>query len=113
MKLVTAIIKPFKLDEVKDALKAAGVAGMTATEVRGLRSPGRPHRDVPWRRVPDRLRAQGADRDRRRRRPVSTSWSTPSCASAATGKIGDGKIWVTDIDRLVRIRTGEEGTDAV
>ena len=106
MKLITAIIKPFKLDDVKDALKAAGVTGITVERGPRLRPPGRPHRDLPGHRVPDRLRPQGRDRDRRRRRDRRRASSTPSSRAASTGKIGDGKIWVTDVDRLVRIRTG-------
>jgi nitrogen regulatory protein P-II 1 len=112
MKLVTAIIKPFKLDEVKDALKAAGVAGMTATEVRGFGRQGG-HTEtyrgaeyqidfVPKVRVEIVVDDTGVDL------VVDTV-----LRAAATGKIGDGKIWVSDIDRIVRIRTGEEGTDAV
>ena len=113
MKLITAIIKPFKLDDVKAALAAAGVVGMTVTEVQRLRPPGRPHRDLPRHRVPDRLRAQGEARDRRRRRRRRRASSTRSPTAARTGKIGDGKVWVTDVDEIVRIRTGEQGADAI
>ena len=99
MKLITAIIKPFKLDDVKDALKGAGVAGHDRHRGAGLRPPGRPHRGVPGRRVHGRLRAQGASSRslvrRRRRRPRS---STSSQTAARTGKIGDGKIWVIDVE---------------
>ena len=58
MKLVTAIVKPFKLDDVKEALHELGVPGITVTEVRGLRPPTRPHRGVPRRRVHGRVRAR-------------------------------------------------------
>jgi nitrogen regulatory protein P-II 1 len=112
MKLITAIIKPFKLDDVKDALKAVGVVGMTVSEVRGF---GR----------------QGGHTETYRGSEYTIDFVPKVCieavvedaavdatidaitASAATGKIGDGKIWVTSVDRLVRIRTGEEGTDAI
>ena len=113
MKLITAIIKPFKLDDVKDALKAAGVTGITVDGGPRLRPPGRPHRDLPRSGVQDRLRPQGVPRASSWTTTRSTASSTRSSAAAATGKIGDGKIWVTPVDRLVRIRTGEEGSDAI
>ena len=113
MKHITAIIKPFKLDDVKAALKAAGVARHHRDRGPGLRSPGRPHRDLPRHRVPDRLRPQG-----RSSRSSSTTTIVPSVvdaivASASTGKIGDGKVWVTPVESIVRIRTGEQGSDAI
>ena len=112
MKLITAVIKPFKLDDVKDALKQAGIAGITVTEVRGFGRQGG-HTEtyrgaeykidfVPKARV--EVVVDDADADQ----VVDTIVS-----SAATGKIGDGKVWVTDVGRIVRIRTGEEGGDAV
>ena len=112
MKLVTAIIKPFKLDEVKDALKAAGIAGMTAGEVRGFGRQGghtETYRGAEYQIdfVPKVQLEIVVDDDR-----VDLVVDTV-VRSAATGKIGDGKIWVTDVERLVRIRTGEEGADAV
>ena len=112
MKLVTAIIKPFKLDEVKDALKAAGVTGMTAGEVRGFGRQGghtETYRGAEYKIdfVPKVQLEIVVDDDR-----VDLVVDTVTRA-AATGKIGDGKIWVTDVERLVRIRTGEEGTDAI
>lgn len=112
MKLVTAIIKPFKLDEVKDALKAAGIAGMTVGEVRGFGRQGghtETYRGAEYRIdfVPKVVLEAVVD-DSQADLVVDTI-----AAAAATGKIGDGKIWVTDIDRIVRIRTGEEGADAV
>jgi nitrogen regulatory protein PII len=112
MKLITAVIKPFKLDEVKDALKAIGVAGITVTEVRGFGRQGghtETYRGAEYQIdfvpkvqitvVVDDAQADGV---------IDTIVTT-----AATGKIGDGKVWVTDVDRIVRIRTGEEGADAV
>jgi nitrogen regulatory protein P-II 1 len=112
MKLVTAVIKPFKLDEVKDALKAADVAGMTVGEVRGFGRQGghtETYRGAEYKIdfVPKVLIEIVVD-DARVDQVVDTI-----ARSAATGKIGDGKIWVLDVERIVRIRTGEEGTDAV
>jgi nitrogen regulatory protein P-II 1 len=112
MKLITAIIKPFKLDEVKDALKAIGVAGITITEVRGFGRQGghtETYRGAEYQ--IDLVPKTSIDvvvTDDLVDRVVDTIAS-----AAATGKIGDGKIWVTDVDRVVRIRTGEEGPDAV
>ncbi len=112
MKLITAIIKPFKLDEVKDALRAAGVHGLTVTEARGFgRQAG--HTEVyrgaeytvdfvPKVRLD--VLVDDADVDRVIDLIVE---------SARTGKIGDGKIWVTAVGRVVRIRTGERDADAL
>ncbi len=112
MKLVTAVIKPFKLDDVKDALKAIGVAGITVSEVRGFGRQGghtETYRGAEYK-IDFVLKVSLA--------VVIADESVDSVvdtivSSAATGKIGDGKIWVSDVDRLVRIRTGEEGTDAI
>ena len=112
MKLITAIVKPFKLDDVKDALKSAGVAGMTVSEVKGFGRQGG-HTEtyrgseyaidfVPKVKVEIVLDDSSVD-------AVVEAISK----AASTGKIGDGKIWVTAVDRLVRIRTGEEGPSAV
>jgi nitrogen regulatory protein P-II 1 len=112
MKLITAIVKPFKLDDVKTSLKEAGVTGMTVTEVQGFgRQAG--HTEVyrgaeytidfvPKVRV--ELLADDADVDR---------LIEALTAAARTGKIGDGKIWITDAERIVRIRTGEMDADAL
>ena len=112
MKLITAIVKPFKLDDVKDALKAAGVAGMTVGEVRGFGRQGghtETYRGAEYKIdfVPKVSISIVVD-DGQVDAVVDTI-----VGAAATGKIGDGKIWVTDVDRLVRIRTSEEGPDAV
>jgi nitrogen regulatory protein PII len=112
MKLVTAIVKPFKLDEVKDALKGIGITGMTVGEVRGFGRQGghtETYRGAEYKidfvpKVVIEVVLDDAHVD------LAVDAITKS---AATGKIGDGKIWVTDVDRLVRIRTGEEGTDAI
>jgi nitrogen regulatory protein P-II 1 len=112
LKLITAIVKPFKLDDVKAALKEAGVAGMTVVEVQGFgRQSG--HTEV-YRGaeytidfVPKvRVEVLAAEADVDRLVEVVT-------AAARTGKIGDGKIWVTGVDRIVRIRTGEVDADAL
>jgi len=112
MKLVTAIIKPFKLDDVKDALKSAGVAGVTVTEVRGFGRQGghtETYRGAEYKIdfVPKVQLTVVVDES-------TVDAVVDAIAGAAnTGKIGDGKIWVTSVDRLVRIRTGEEGADAI
>ncbi len=112
MKLITAVVKPFKLDDVKDALKAVGIAGMTVTEVRGFGRQGghtETYRGAEYKidfvpKVAIDLVVDDAQ--------VDTAIDAIKTA-AATGKIGDGKVWVTDVGRLIRIRTGEEGADAV
>jgi nitrogen regulatory protein P-II 1 len=112
MKLITAIIKPFKIDDVKEALKAAGVQGMTVSEGRGFGRQGghsETYRGAEYTidyvpKVRIELVVDGA---------VADHLVDVIRDAASTGKIGDGKIWVTEVERLVRIRTGEEGIDAV
>lgn len=112
MKLITAIIKPFKIDDVKDALKATGVAGITVAEVRGFGRQGghtETYRGAEYKIdfVPKvSLSVVIADES------VDSVVDT-IVAAAATGKIGDGKIWVTTVERMVRIRTAEEGVEAL
>ena len=112
MKLVTAVIKPFKLDDVKEALKAAGVVGITVSEVRGFGRQGghsETYRGSEYKIdfVPKvMLEIIIEDED-------VTGVVDALVASAATGEIGDGKVWVTAVEELVRIRTGERGADAV
>ena len=112
VKLITTIIKPFKLDDVKDALKSIGVQGMTVSEVKGFGRQGG-HTEtyrgseyaidfVP--KVQIELVVDDSQVD-----SVVDTIRT----AAATGKIGDGKIWITEVTRLIRLRTGEEGTDAI
>jgi nitrogen regulatory protein PII len=112
MKLITAIVKPFKLDDVKDALKAAGVQGITVSEVRGFGRQGghsETYRGAEYKIdfVP-KVRLELVVEDSSVDAVIAAIK-----ASAVTGKIGDGKIWVANVDRLVRIRTGEEGHDAI
>ena len=112
MKIVTAVVKPFRLDDVKQALKDAGVTGMTVTEVRGFGRQGghtETYRGAEYQidfvpKVRVEIVTDDADADR---------VVDAIVAAAATGKIGDGKVWVTPVERLVRIRTGDEGTSAV
>jgi nitrogen regulatory protein P-II 1 len=112
MKLITAVIKPFKVDDVKAALKAIGIAGLTVGEVRGFGRQGghtETYRGAEYQVdfVPKlQLELVVAD-------DVLDQAIEAIRVGANTGKIGDGKIWVTDVDRLVRIRTGEEGVDAI
>jgi nitrogen regulatory protein PII len=112
VKLITAIIKPFKLDDVRDALGDAGVAGMTVSEVKGFgRQKGHTelYRGAEY--VVDflpKLKLEIAVSDDRVERVVEIIRET-----AASGRIGDGKIFVTEIERAVRIRTGEEGDQAL
>lgn len=112
MKLVTAIVKPFKLDDVKDALKDAGLAGMTVSEVQGFgRQAGHTevYRGAEYQVdfIP-KVRIEVLVADDRVDDVVDTIVN-----AGRTGKIGDGKIWVTDLDQVVRIRTGERDDDAV
>ena len=112
MKIVTAVVKPFRLDDVKEALKATGVAGMTVTEVRGFGRQGghtETYRGAEYKidfvpKVRVEIVVDDADVDR---------VVDAIVGAAATGKIGDGKVWVTPVERLVRIRTGDEGAGAV
>ena len=112
MKLVTAIIKPFKLDEVREALSAIGVQGITVTEVKGFgRQKGHTelYRGAEY--VVDflpKVKIEAAIKDELLDQVIESIEK-----SASTGKIGDGKIFVFDLQQVVRIRTGETGTDAL
>ncbi len=112
MKLVMAIIKPFKLDEVRDALTAVGVHGMTVSEVKGY---GRQKGHTEIYRGAEyavnflpKLKIEVAVADDQTERVASAIVS-----SAKTGQIGDGKIFVLDLGQAVRIRTGETDNDAL
>ena len=112
MKIVTAVIKPFKLDEVRDALTAIGVHGLTVTEVRG-HGRQRGHSEIyrgseySVNFLPKLKIEVAAPADRVDKIIEAIS------GAAKTGEIGDGKIFVSGIDRAVRIRTGERGADAL
>ncbi len=112
MKLVTAIIKPHKLDAVKEALQGAGIAGLTVSEVRGY-GRQRGHTEiyrgaeytvefVPKVRL-EVLTADGA----------ADAVIEAVVAAARSGEVGDGKVWVTSVDRVLRIRTGETDDEAI
>lgn len=112
MKLITAILKPFKLDEVKEALKSAGVTGMTVSEASGFgRQLG--HTEVyrgaeySVNLIPKvRLEVLVNDVDAEKIVDVIVK-------AANTGSIGDGKVWTTPVDQVVRVRTGEQGIEAI
>lgn len=112
MKLITAVIKPFKMDDVTEAIKSAGVEGVTVTDVVGFgRQSG--HTEVyrgaeykvdflPKRKLEVLCEDQNVDRI-----------LEVILAAARTGSIGDGKVWITAVDRVVRVRTGEVDADAM
>jgi nitrogen regulatory protein P-II 2 len=112
MKMITAIIKPFKLDEVREALSAINVHGMTVTEVKGFgRQKGHTelYRGAEY--VVDflpKIKIEAAVDDGILEQVVEVIE-----AAARTGKIGDGKIFVADLEQVIRIRTGETGNDAL
>ncbi len=112
MKLVTAIVKPFKVDDVKEALKGAGVQGMTVSEARGFGRQGghtETYRGSEYQIdfVP-KVKMEFVVDDNN----VNDILNLIAKA-ASTGKIGDGKIWVTNVEQIIRIRTGEHGADAI
>ncbi len=112
MKLITAIIKPHKLDDVKDALKAAGVQGLTVDEVKGFGRQGG-HTEV-YRGAEYTVDFVPKVRVETVVAPEAAAAVVDAIVTAArTDKIGDGKVWVTDVDNVVRIRTGERDADAV
>jgi nitrogen regulatory protein P-II 1 len=112
MRLVTAVIKPFKVDDVKDALESTGITGMTISEVQGF-GRQRGHTEV----------YRGAEYKVAFTPKIKVEVLVDDAAvvpvvdaivkAARTDKIGDGKIWVTDADHVIRIRTGETGVDAL
>ena len=112
MKRITAIIKPFKLDEVREAMAAVGITGLTVTEVKGF---GRQKGHTELYRGAEyavdflpKVKIEVIVTDDAMQRTIDAI-----VAAARTGKIGDGKIFVTNVDGVVRIRTGETGADAV
>ena len=112
MKLVTAIVKPHRLEEVKDALREIGVGGLTQTDVEGF-GRQRGHTEV--------YRGAEYQVDFVPKVKLEIVVDDPDVQgvvdaivkTARTGKIGDGKVWVSDLDRVIRIRTGEMGPDAL
>jgi len=112
MKLITAIIKPFKLDEVREALSEVGVSGITVTEVKGFgRQKGHTelYRGAEY--VVDflpKVKVEAAVEDGILERAIEAIEK-----AARTGKIGDGKIFVSPVEHVIRIRTGETGTSAL
>ncbi len=112
MKLVSAVIKPFKLEDVKSALADVGVAGMTVSEVQGFGRQGghsETYRGTEYRvTFTPKTRIEVLVDD-----SLADAVVEAILASARTEKIGDGKVWVTSVETLARIRTGERGADAV
>ncbi|MFT5133805.1 MAG: nitrogen regulatory protein P-II 2 [Gammaproteobacteria bacterium] len=112
MKLIIAIIKPFKLDDVREALARHGVQGLTVTEIKGFgRQKGRAelYRGAEY--VVDflpKLKLEVAVEDKHLEEVISTI-----CKAAETGKVGDGKIFVLNLENVIRIRTGEAGSAAL
>lgn len=112
MKLVTAIVKPHKLDEVKDALAAFGVKGLTITEAAGYgRQKGKTevYRGTEY--TVDVV-------PKKRIEVLCETWDAEDVANiivqaARSGRIGDGKVWISDVDRVIRIRTGETDDEAL
>jgi nitrogen regulatory protein PII len=112
MKLVTAIIKPFKLDDVRAALTAMGIEGLTATEVKGY---GQQKGQADIYRGTDykvtflpKVKIEVAVTD-----DIARQDGRCDQSAASTGRVGDGKIFVTDLERVIRIRTGEEDEKAI
>ena len=112
MKLITAIVKPAKVDDIKIALQAAGIAGMTVSETRGF---GRQKGHTEIYRGAEytvdfipKVRIEVLVEDAEAPAIIDTIVNT-----ASTGSIGDGKLWVTNVEQVIRIRTGERGGDAL
>lgn len=112
MRLVTALVKPFKLDEVRDALRRLDLPGMTVTEARGhgrQRGQSEVYRGAEYviEFIPKvRIEVLADDAD-------AEDVAGAIVAAARTGTIGDGKVWITPVDTVIRVRTGERGADAL
>ena len=112
MKLIVAVLKPFKLDDFKEALKTAGISGMTVSEVQGF-GRQRGHTEV--------YRGAEYEVDFVPKLRMEVLVDDNECdaivdlivQTASTGKIGDGKVWVLPVEAVVRVRTGERGSDAL
>jgi nitrogen regulatory protein P-II 2 len=108
MKLITAVIKPFKVDEVRQAVADIGIQGVTVTEVQGYgRSPTRPGPDRGDDFLPKAKIELAVDDS------IAEQVMEAVCNVARTGKSGDGKIWVCELEEAMRVRTGETGPDAI
>lgn len=112
MKLVTAVVKPFKLDEVKVALKAVGVSGMTVGQVRGFGRQGG-HIEIYRGReyefdFVDKIQIEVVTTDEQVDAVLDAI-----VTAARTDTVGDGKVWVTDVEKIVRVRTNERGPEAI
>jgi nitrogen regulatory protein P-II 2 len=110
MKLITAVVKPFKLDEVRQAVADIGIQGVTVTEVQGFGRPqGASSRDTEY----------GVDFLPKAKIELAVDDSIAEqvieavCNVARTGKTGDGKVWVLELEQALRVRTGETGPDAI
>ena len=112
MKLITAVVKPHQVEEIKEALAPLGVQGMTVSEAQGFGRQGghtETYRGTEYKvAFTPKSRLEIVVHDENTNKAVDAIMG-----AARTGKIGDGKIWVSSVERLVRIRTGEEGDDAV
>jgi nitrogen regulatory protein PII len=112
MKLITAVIKPHKVDEVKDALRSIGVKGITITEVKGFGRQGghtETYRGAEYTiEFTPKIKLEVVVDD-----DITNSVVETIQVTANSGQIGDGKIWVSPVEGLVRIRTGEQGKDAL
>jgi len=112
MKLITAVIRPFKLDEVRQAVADIGIQGVTVTEVHGY---GKEHGHAEW------YRGAAAQIDSLPRTKIELAVDDSVaeqvveavCNVARTGKIGDGKVWVFELEQALRVRTGETGPEAI
>ena len=112
MKLITAIIKPFKLDDVKSALTELGLGGITVTEARGFgrqRGHTEVYRGTEYNvdyvpKVCVEVLVEDDD---------ATRFADAIVEAARTGQIGDGKVWITSVEMVIRVRTGEMGSDAI
>ena len=112
MKLVTALVKPFKLDDVKEALTEIGLPGITVTEVRGFgrqRGHTEVYRGAEYKvEFVPKVRIEVLTDDDDARRVAETI-----VEAARTGQIGDGKVWISPVDTIIRVRTGEMDHDAI
>ena len=112
MKLITAVVKPFKLDEVRQAVADIGIQGVTVTEVQGygrLKGTTQAHRDAEFSAdfLPKAKIELAVDDS------IAEQVMEAVCNVARTGKSGDGKVWILELEQALRVRTGETGPDAI